>query len=79
MKTTVIDSPKIKGIAFDDSDKMIIYLDNDLTIMVPLNKFKDIKQLTLEERKDFEIIDDCYLSFLAIDSVYSISDLTGIV
>ena len=70
---------KIKGIAFDDSDKMIIYLDNDLTIMVPLNKFKDIEQLTLEERKDFEIIDDCYLSFLAIDSVYSISDLTGIV
>ncbi|MCH8318326.1 MAG: hypothetical protein IIA88_07485 [Bacteroidetes bacterium] len=70
---------KIKGIAFDDSDKMIIYLDNDLTVMVPLNKFKDIEQLTLEERKDFEIIDDCYLSFLAIDKVYSISDLTGIV
>ena len=69
---------KIKRIAFDNLDKIIIYLDNDRTVMASLDKFKDIKQLTLEERKDFEIIDDCYLSFLAIDEVYSIGDLTGI-
>jgi len=42
-----------------------------------LDDFSDIAALSNQEREDFEIIDDEYLSFLAIDEIYSLKDLIG--
>jgi hypothetical protein len=47
--------------------------------MVPLERFAAIKNLSGSERKDFEIIDETNLSFLAIDEIYSVEELMGIV
>lgn len=46
---------------------MFVYLHNDRTFIVPIEKFPGIQHLTSEERKAIEIIDDKYLSFLSID------------
>ncbi len=45
---------------------------------MPLNEFPKIQALSRSERKDFEIIDDHNLSFLALDDIYSINELIGI-
>jgi hypothetical protein len=45
---------------------------------VPLDKFPVIKALSSDEKKACEIIDDRYLSFPAIDEVYSIEELIGL-
>jgi len=55
-----------------------VHLDNDRTFLVPLDKFSAIKNLTAAQRKDFEIIDNTHLSFLAIDEVYSVNELLGL-
>ncbi|MFP4342004.1 MAG: hypothetical protein ACLFQO_16270 [Cyclobacteriaceae bacterium] len=57
---------------------MFLHLSNERTVLVPLEKFQPIARLTSEERNDFEIIDNQYLSFLAIDEVYSVRELIGI-
>jgi hypothetical protein len=75
---TEITLPGIKSIEFLNSSIMFVHLDNERTFLVPLSKFPDIQKLTLKQRQDFEIIDNQYLSFLAIDNVYSISELIGI-
>lgn len=77
LKTITLNKSKIKGIVFSKNNTMLLDLDNDRKISVPLHKFKDIEQLTPEQREEFEIIDDYFLSFLAIDQVYSINDLMG--
>lgn len=68
----------IKAIEFIDSSIMFVHLDNDRTFIIPLDKFPSIKNLSKEEKKDFEIIDDMYLSFLAIDDVFSVEELIGV-
>jgi hypothetical protein len=57
---------------------MIIDLNNNRFLTVPLDEFPKIKALSLSERKDFEIIDDRNLSFLALDDIYSVNELIGI-
>lgn len=74
--TTIL--PSIRNIEFVDGSIMFVYLDNDRTFIVPLDKFPPIKNLTPAQRKDFEIIDDTNLSFLDIDEVYTVSELIGI-
>ena len=76
--TTVICNPGIKSIEFINSTILFVHLDNDRTFIVPLDKFPAIKGLSTEEKKAFEIIDDTYLSFLAIDDVFSLEELIGI-
>ena len=46
--------------------------------MVPLDQFPAIQKLSAQERINFEVIDGVNLSFLAIDEVYSLAELTGI-
>ena len=70
--------PAIRHVDFINSSIMFVHLDNDRTFIVPLDKFPDIQKLSPEQKKDFEIIDDNHLSFLAIDEIYSINDLIGI-
>ena len=69
--------PKLSSVEFLNSTILFVHLDNDRTFLVPLDKFPVIKSLTPEQRKDFEIIDNCYLSFVAIDEVYSVNELLG--
>jgi hypothetical protein len=69
--------PKIKSVEFLNSSIMFVHLDNDRTFLVPLDKFPDVKSLTILQREDFEIIDDTHLSFLSIDEVYSLEQLLG--
>ena len=56
---------------------MILDLSNKRSVQIPLNEFPEIALLTSEEKEDFEIIDDEYLSFLSIDEIYSLKDLIG--
>ncbi len=75
---TEIKTPEIRNIEFLNSSIMFVHLTNDRTFIVPLDQFQDIKALSFEQKKDFEIIDGTNLSFLALDEVYSLTDLMGI-
>lgn len=70
--------PGIKNIEFINSSILFVHLLNDRVFIVPLDKFPIIKNLSAEEKKEFEIIDDTYLSFLSIDDVFSIQELIGL-
>ena len=78
MTTATIHTPGIRAIEFINNSILFVHLDNDRTFIVPLDKFPALKNLTPEQRKDFEIIDEHNLSFLAIDEVFSINDLIGL-
>ncbi len=77
MSIVINNLPKLNSIEFLNSTILFVHLDNDRTFLVPLDKFPAIKNLTVDQRKDFEIIDHEHLSFLAIDDVYSVNDLLG--
>lgn len=77
MKTTV-KNIEITDVQFLGHWVMLISLSNERTLMIPLNKFEAIANLPNEQRKDFEIIDGENLSFLSIDEVSSLKELTGI-
>ncbi len=68
----------IKSIEFINTSIMFVHLNNDRTFIIPLDEFPTIKNLSKEEKKDFEVIDESYLSFLAIDEVFSLEELIGI-
>lgn len=70
--------PGIKAVEFINSSIMFVHLDNDRTFIVPLEKFPAIQQLSPNEKRDFEIIDDTHLSFLSIDEIYSVEELIGL-
>ena len=78
MKTKAINSLSIRNIEFINNSIMFIHLDNDRTFLVPLDKFPAIKNLTPAQKKEYEIIDEQNLSFIAIDDIYSLNDLIGI-
>lgn len=59
----------IKNIEFIKSSILFVRLTNDRVFIVPLDKFPVIKNLSAEEKKAFEIIDEKYLSFLSIDDL----------
>jgi hypothetical protein len=75
---TVLIYPSIRGVEFIDSSIMFVHLDNDRIFIVPLEKFPAIQQLSSDDKKAFEIIDDKYLSFLCVDEIYSIEELIGL-
>ncbi len=70
--------PGIKSVEFINSSILFVHLNNDRTFIVPLDKFPVIKNLSDEEKKQFEIIDEKYLSFLSIDEIFSLEKLIGI-
>ena len=78
MKVETLHTPGIKGIEFLNTSIMFVHLDNDRTFLVPLNKFPNIEKLSSEQRKDYEIIDNSHLSFIAIDDVYDVNELIGL-
>lgn len=77
-KINSLNYPGIRSIEFIDNAILFLHLTNDRVCIVPLDKFPVIKNLSVEEKKAFEIIDDRYLSFLVIDEVYSLEELFGL-
>jgi len=77
MSTTAISIPAIRSVEFLNSSIMFVHLANDRTFLVPLDSFPSIRDLTAEEKRDYEIIDDTNLSFLALDDIFSVSELVG--
>jgi hypothetical protein len=75
---TVTKAVEIKDVQFIADSAMILFLSNETSFIVPLDKFSSISKLTSDEKKDFEVIDGNNLSFLALDEVYDLHDLTGI-
>ena len=75
---TDVKTPEIRNIEFLNSSIMFVHLSNDRTFIIPLEQFPEIKALSPEQKREFEIIDGNNLSFLALDEVYSLSDLVGI-
>ena len=78
MSFVINNLPKLRSVEFLNSTIMFVHLDNDRTFLVPLDKFPALKNLTAEQRKDFEIIDNAQLSFLSIDEIYSVEELLGL-
>lgn len=70
--TNTLIYPGIKNIEFINDTILFVHLTNDRLFMVLLDKFPVIKNLSQEEKKSFEIIDDKFLSFLSIDDVFSL-------
>lgn len=73
-----VKTPEIKDVQFVGNSAMLLSLTNDRTLIVPLDKFKEIAALSPAEKSDFEVIDGENLSFLALDEVYNIHDLIGL-
>jgi hypothetical protein len=69
---------EINNVKFIGNGAMLLSLSNDRTFIVPLDKFKEIEALSPSQKEDFEIIDGENLSFLAIDEIYNIRELTGL-
>ncbi len=76
MITTLV-YPGIKSIHFKETN-LFVNLTNDRVFIIPLEKVPTIKNLSPEEQKSFEIIDDKYLSFLSIDEVFGLEELIGL-
>lgn len=68
----------LERIDFSANRYLELYLSNERTVSVPLSEFEEIQALTSDERRDFEIIDGRYLSFLSIDEVFSLNELLGL-
>ena len=73
METTL----SITNVSFINENTMVLDLSNKRSIQIPLDEFPDIAALNAQEREDFQIIDDEYLSFLEKDEIYSLKYLIG--
>lgn len=67
----------ITNVSFKDENTLVLDLSNKRSVYIPLNEFPEIAVLTSEEKEDFQVIDDEYLSFVSIDEIYSLKDLIG--
>ena len=77
MTNTTEEVISITNIDFIAKNILLIGLSNERTFFVPLDKFPELLRLSEIEKKDFEIIDNQYLSFVAISEIYSLHDLIG--
>jgi hypothetical protein len=75
---TITKAVEIKDLQFIGNSAMILFLSNETSVIIPLDKFNAISNLTTDEKKEFEIIDGNNLSFLVLDEIYNLHDLTGI-
>ena len=73
-----MNSVEIKDVQFIGNSAMVLLLSNERSFIIPLDKFNSISNLSSDEKKDFEVIDGNNLSFLALDEIYNLHDLTGI-
>ena len=67
---------KIKKIVFTHRDKIGFFLTDGRQLFAPLSMFPDVKQLTIEEKKKWRILDDIYFDFdiPTLSKVFSVTD-----
>lgn len=70
-------TPKIKKINFPKG-KIQIFMNDGRIITCPLNKFPEIKKLSIRERKKYSNLAGFGIMFENSDSVYHISDFLGL-
>ena len=61
-----VKAPEIKDVQFVGNSAMLLSLTNDRTLIIPLDKFKEIAALSQSEKSDFKIRDPENLSFLTL-------------
>lgn len=66
---------ELHKIAFERRGYITFYFEDKRIVSVPLSNFPAIKKLNAKQRKEWEVIDDQYFSFLAINEIYSITDI----
>ena len=54
---------------------MAVSLTDGREVIVPVAMFPEIKRLSVEQRKDYMIMDDQYFTFEAISKIFSIKDI----
>lgn len=77
MTNTLEKVVSIISIDFIAKNILLLHLSNERVLFVPLDNYPEIFHLSDEHRKDYEIIDDQQLSFLAISEIYSLQELAG--
>ncbi len=66
----------IKDLDFSSKrGKIIAQLSDGRVVIVPVSFFPDIKNLSIEEREQWMVLDDQYFTFEHLTRVYSILDL----
>lgn len=75
---TLSKAASITNVSFKDENFLILDLSNRRSVQIPLDEFPEIASLTSEEKEDYQVIDDEYLSFLALDEIYSLKELIGL-
>ena len=65
----------IDRISFKKRGYITFTLDDKRIIMMPIDRYPEVKKLTMKERKKWEIIDGQYFSWLKITDIYSVTDL----
>ncbi len=55
--------------------KMAVYLTDGRTLIIPLNLFPDIKQLSVKQRQNWMILDDQFFTFGSLSKIFSLNDL----
>jgi len=75
---TLSKAARITNVSFKDENFLILDLSNRRSVQISLDEFPEIASLTSEEKEDYQVIDDEYLSFLALDEIYSLKELIGL-
>lgn len=68
----------IEKILFDIPGKIVIKLDDGRVFITPLKYFPEIKNLKIEKRKKYTIVDDRTILFTYSNSVYHLEDFMGL-
>ena len=55
--------------------KMLVRLTDGREVLVPINFFPDIKNLSVKEREKWMVLDDQYFTFENLTRVYSVLDI----
>ena len=67
----------IEKILFDIPGKITIKLDDGRLFISPLKYFPELKNLSLDKRKKYTIVDDRTILFSYANSVYHLEDFIG--
>ena len=70
-------TPVIKKISFPEKGKMKFILSDKREIIIPVKYFPKIKNLTLQQRKKWYVLDEQMFSFDDCDEVFHIEQVLG--
>jgi len=74
--TYIHTAPRIKSVHFLKG-KIVLYLKDGRTVIIPENRFPEIERLTPQQKRKHKTLAGMGLMFEAIDTVFHISDFLG--